>query len=86
MGASGWPWRPTARNKVPVSYVGLTDAEKDLILSTLDQITAMAVPHAAKLAALMFQVETEFPDLACMLETLGINGAFAPRTPTVRPA
>src|ERR1017187_1602849 len=49
---------------VPVAYVALTPAEEDLILATFDQITGMAVPDAEKLAALMGEVTTEFPDLA----------------------
>jgi len=55
---------------VPVAYVELTPAEEDLILATFDQITGMAVPDAEKLAALMAEVSTEFPDLSDMLDRI----------------
>jgi DNA modification methylase len=55
---------------VPVAYVELTPEEEKLILATFDQITGMAVPDAEKLAALMGEVTTDFPDLADMLDRI----------------
>jgi len=59
---------------VPVAYVELTPEEEDLILATFDQITGMAVPDADKLAALMAEVSTEFPDLSDMLDRITASG------------
>ena len=57
--------------QVPVAYVELSEAEENLILATFDQITGMAVPDAEKLAALMSDVQTDFPDLSDMLDRIG---------------
>ncbi len=59
---------------VPVAYVTLSEAEENLILATFDQITGMAVPDAEKLAALMADVQTDFPDLSDMLDRIGRAG------------
>ena len=60
----------TRGEKVPVSYVDLTPQEEDLILATFDRITGMATPDEEKLAELTAKVETDFPWLADMLESL----------------
>jgi DNA modification methylase len=60
--------------QVPVTYIDITAEEERLILATFDQITGMAVPDAEKLAALMADVQTDFPDLSDMLERIGRAG------------
>jgi len=63
----------TRGEKVPVGYVDLTPEEEDLILATFDRITGMATPDEEKLAELTAKVETDFPWLADMLESLNVG-------------
>ncbi len=55
---------------VPLSYADLTPAEENLVLVTLDPITAMAAADREKLAELLADVQTEDAAVKAMLEEL----------------
>lgn len=59
-----------AEPTVPVLYVELSEAEEQLILATLDPLTAMATAEKDALAALLAEIETDDEALAKMLAEL----------------
>jgi hypothetical protein len=58
----------SGQDKVPVTYVDLSDDEERLILASLDPIGAMAVPDAEKLGELLESVDSD--DVASLLEAI----------------
>jgi DNA modification methylase len=55
---------------VPVKYVELSEAEEQLILATIDPLSAMAVTDSDKLNELLSGLETDNADLQALIEDI----------------
>lgn len=63
---------------IPVTWVDLDESEENLILSTLDPISALAGTDAAKLDELLRDVTTGDAAVQAMLDTLAQNAGIVP--------
>lgn len=63
---------------IDVEYVELSEGEERLVLATMDQITAGAEIDAAKLDALLREVEASEPDLQEMLSSMAEAAGVIP--------
>jgi hypothetical protein len=68
----------THGEQVPVSYVDLSEADEQLILATLDPISAMAGADASKLDELLAQVNTDNAAIQEMLAGLAEGAGLYP--------
>lgn len=73
------------QERVPVTYVDLSDAEEDLVLASLDPITGLAVPDQEKLTELMRDVRAagweDTPELKALLEGISIRTGLVDSAP-----
>jgi len=66
----------TRGESVPVKYVELSEAEEQLILATIDPISAMAATDAAQLEALLANVNSDSAAVQAMLAELAENAGI----------
>jgi len=63
---------------VPVIYVDLSENEENLILATIDPLSALAATDRGKLEELLQEVETGQPELQLMLAKLAQDNGVTP--------
>lgn len=71
----------TRGEQVPVKYVDLTEDEEQLILATLDPISALAGTDAAQLDALLQSVNSDNAAIQQMLAGLASKAGLYPQDP-----
>lgn len=58
---------------IPVLIVDLTDAEADLLLTTFDSVSALAIPDPDKLEQLLSEISTKSDAVQQMLDKMSVD-------------